>query len=194
MGQKEKTLLNQYQELKESYKDAVFLFQVGGFYQAYYHDAKLLSEVLHLELVGRKAGGGKQIPMCGIPKKFVDKHVTTLNNQGYRVVLCAQKEESMTEGGLRLREVSGVYESTIPQIDLTEQWEAYLESFDNFDFEKAVPEKKSGKTKNQTGTISNTGSHDILEELKALDLCRMTPFAAMELLYEWREKFITSEI
>lgn len=185
MGQKEKTLLTQYQEMKESYKDAVFLFQVGGFFQAYYHDAKLLSEVLHLELVGKKVGGGNVIPMCGILRKSVNKHVVSLNEKGYRVVLCEQKEEP-EEGGLRQRAVSEVFEPNQPKIDLTGEWDAYLEWLNGSHFEPAVPEKK---TKKET-----TGGREILEELKALDLCRMTPFAAMELLYEWREKFITSDI
>lgn len=33
----------------------------------------------------------------------------------------------------------------------------------------------------------------LLEELRMLNLCKMTPFEAMKLLYEWRERFGTAE-
>lgn len=184
-------MIAQYYEVKESYKDAVVLFQVGGFFQAYYFDAKLLSEILHLELVGKSVGGGKIIPMCGIPKKSVMKRAEYLKDMGYRVVLCEQKEESVDEGGLRRREVSEIYEpEKILKVDLTEKWEDYLVWLGDANFERAMASKKPAKKSAQEKPL---GADKLLEALQEIDLCRLTPFEAMGLLYEWKEKFTAPE-
>lgn len=191
METKEKTLLEQYFQIKDQYKDSVVLFQLGGFYQAYYYDAKLLSDVSHLKLTGRAVGGGNIIPMCGIPIKSVEKHVKLLNSLGYKVVICTQTDE-LAENGLRKREITGIYEpEEILKNDLTGPWEEYLKYLNPDEFAKSLPEKKQ-KTKDKNTVQTMEAS--LLEELRMLNLCKMTPFEAMKLLYEWRERFGTAEI
>lgn len=190
MKTKEKTLLEQYLEIKELHKDGVVLFQLGGFYQAYYYDARLLSDVSHLKLTGRAVGGGNIIPMCGIPVNSVEKHTKLLKDLGYKVVICAQTDK-LTENGLCSREITEIHEpEEILKNDLTQQWEDYLKYLNPEEFVKTLPQKKL-KTKEKETALTMEPS--ILEELRMLNLCKMTPFDAMNLLYEWRDRLGTPE-
>lgn len=180
----DKPMLAQYFGLKEPYRDSVLLFQVGNFYQLYFHDAKLAAEVLSLKMITRSVGGGKCIPMCGIPAGALEKHSQALAEKGYRVVICAQKEGCLDARGITLREVCQVIDPPGDRIDLTRDWDEYLQA-NTF---AQQPYKKVSKPG------SATGSDALLSELRRLELGTMTPFAALELLYEWKRKFLTDAV
>ena len=91
-------MIAQYEAIKEHYKDAVLFFQVGGFFQIYYHDAELVAKELGMTLISRAVGGGKRAPMCGFPKAGAEKYAAMLTENGYRVVFCSQRPEKDSFG------------------------------------------------------------------------------------------------
>ena len=84
----------QYNELKEQHKDAILLFRLGDFYEAFNDDAKILSKVLGITLTGRGKGENK-IPMAGIPYHSLDNYLHKLVSAGHKVAMA----EQLTEAG-----------------------------------------------------------------------------------------------
>ncbi len=98
-------MLAQYHSIKEKYPDAILLFRLGDFYEAFYDDAELVSKVLNIVLTSRPAGKGKRIPMAGIPHHALDSYVHRLIHRGYKVAICEQLEDASQAKGIVKREV-----------------------------------------------------------------------------------------
>ena len=61
-------VMQQYVDMKAENPDALLMFRLGDFYEAFFEDAKVISESLGLVLTQRGTdGAGENIPMCGIP-------------------------------------------------------------------------------------------------------------------------------
>ena len=58
-------MIQQYLDIKEDYADAIVFFRLGDFYEMFFDDAKIASEVLDITLTSRHKESN--IPMCGIP-------------------------------------------------------------------------------------------------------------------------------
>lgn len=172
MDGKKGTLLAAYLAVKNENKDAVVLYQIGGFYQMFYHDALLASRELGIRLLSRAMGGGERAPMCGVPAATVRDYARKLAAQGCRVVLCAQVRE---ESGVCRRAVTEEFQPEGEFHDLTPEWDAY--------FKEPPPlpptpsPAKRGKDKG------------LVEQLAALDVSRITPMQALETLCAWKERY-----
>jgi len=93
-------MMEQWQRCKESAKEAVLLFRMGDFYEAFYEDARILSEELELTLTQR---GG--IPMSGVPWHTCEQYVDKLVEKGYKVAIAEQTEDPRKAKGLVKREI-----------------------------------------------------------------------------------------
>ncbi|NGX58176.1 MAG: DNA mismatch repair protein MutS [Chlamydiae bacterium] len=93
-------MMAQWLACKENSKDAILLFQMGDFYEAFYDDAIVLSKVLDLTLTKRQ-----EIPMAGVPLHTCEGYVDRLVSKGYRVAIAEQTEDPSTTKGLVNREV-----------------------------------------------------------------------------------------
>jgi len=98
-------MLAQYHAIKEQYPDAILLFRLGDFYEAFYEDAHTVSKVLNIVLTSRPAGKGHRIPMAGIPHHALNSYVHKLIHQGYKVAICEQLEDASQAKGIVKREV-----------------------------------------------------------------------------------------
>jgi DNA mismatch repair protein MutS len=98
-------MMQQYWKTKNNYPDAILFFRLGDFYEMFYEDAELASELLGIALTGRDAGGGKRAPMCGIPYHAADSYIARLVTAGYKVAICEQVEDPKTARGLVDRKV-----------------------------------------------------------------------------------------
>ena len=76
-------LKKQFYEMKAKHPDAVLLFRVGDFYEAYDGDAEIVAETLGLTLV--KKGDTK---MAGFPRHSLDSYLPKLVRAGKRVAMC----------------------------------------------------------------------------------------------------------
>ncbi len=95
MAAKEKLspVMQQYLDMKSENPDALLLFRLGDFYEAFFDDAKTISEALSLVLTKRGTdGAGENIPMCGIPWHAADNYFGRLVKSGFKVALVEQME------------------------------------------------------------------------------------------------------
>lgn len=82
---KEPAWLNQWRTIKAQYPDALLLFRVGNFYEAYKEDAVLASRVLKITLTYRSSESAE---MCGFPSHALDEYLPRLVRAGKRVAIC----------------------------------------------------------------------------------------------------------
>lgn len=85
--------MQQYVDMKAENPDALLMFRLGDFYEAFFDDAKTISDVLSLVLTARGTDGdGENIPMCGIPWHAADNYFGRLVRDGFKVALVEQME------------------------------------------------------------------------------------------------------
>ena len=80
----------QYLKIKEKHKDAILLFRLGDFYEAFDEDAKLVARELDIALTSKPMGKNMRVPLAGIPYFVLEKHLATLIARGHRVAICEQ--------------------------------------------------------------------------------------------------------
>ncbi|MDZ7332669.1 MAG: hypothetical protein ONB31_11880, partial [candidate division KSB1 bacterium] len=55
-------LLEQYLAIKAKHKNAILFFRMGDFYEMFYEDAKIASQVLGITLTSRAHGKAADVP------------------------------------------------------------------------------------------------------------------------------------
>ncbi len=96
-------MMMQWQRCKVKAKDAVLLFRLGDFYEAFYEDAHILSKELELTLTKRQG-----VPMSGIPAQSVDNYIEKLISRGFLVAIADQMEDAKATKGIVKREVTRI--------------------------------------------------------------------------------------
>lgn len=111
-------MMRYYLEVKEKYKDAILMFRLGDFYEMFFEDAKLCSEVLDLTLTGRDCGLEQRAPMCGVPYHAVDGYISKLINAGYKVAICEQLSAPQARGLVERDVVRVITPGTVIEDDI----------------------------------------------------------------------------
>jgi DNA mismatch repair protein MutS len=93
-------MMQQWQDLKNKQPDAILLFRLGDFYEAFYKDAITLSEVLDITLTKRQ-----DIPMSGIPYHSFASYIDTLLEKGFKIAVAEQVENPKDVKGLVKRDI-----------------------------------------------------------------------------------------
>lgn len=93
-------MMQQWHECKKKSKDALLLFRLGDFYEAFYDDAKILSKDLELTLTKRG-----DIPMSGIPAHTMENYIEKLINKGHLIAIAEQIEDPKETQGLVKRDI-----------------------------------------------------------------------------------------
>ena len=93
-------MMVQWHACKKLAKDAVLLFRLGDFYEAFYEDAGVLSRELDLTLTQRQG-----IPMSGIPCHASDPYIDKLVGRGFRIAVAEQMEDPKQVKGIVKREI-----------------------------------------------------------------------------------------
>jgi len=96
-------MMAQWEACKVQAKDALLLFRLGDFYEAFHEDAKLLSKEINLTLTARQ-----NIPMCGIPFHTAEAYIDKLIAKGYKIAIAEQVEDPNNTKGLLKREISKI--------------------------------------------------------------------------------------
>ena len=121
-------MMKYYLEVKEKYKDAILMFRLGDFYEMFFEDAKLCSEVLDLTLTGRDCGLEERAPMCGVPYHAVDGYISKLIGAGYKVAICEQLSAPQARGLVERDVVRVITPGTVIEDDiLDDKKNNYLE-------------------------------------------------------------------
>ena len=96
-------MMAQYRRIKGDLpKDALLLFRLGDFYEMFFEDAQVGSQLLSLALTARQA-----IPMCGLPYHAAGGYIGRLLKAGRKVAICDQLEDAQP-GKLVKREVTQI--------------------------------------------------------------------------------------
>lgn len=91
-------LRKQYLEIKAHHRDAILLFRIGDFYEAFDGDAHLLARELDIVLTSKPMGKGARVPLAGIPHQSLDRHLATLISRGHRIAICEQLSDAPERG------------------------------------------------------------------------------------------------
>lgn len=102
-------MIETFKMLKEKHSDALILFRIGDFYEAYCEDAQKASEVLGVTLTKRSGENGYYL--AGFPTHALDTYLPKLIRAGIRVAICDDISEPVM---LKHR---GSDETTEPQVE-----------------------------------------------------------------------------
>jgi DNA mismatch repair protein MutS len=100
-------MLSQYLELCEAHPDALVLFQVGDFYEAFCEAAETVARVCEVTLTQREDSTGTY-PMAGIPIDNAASYLQSLLDADFRVAVADQVEDAEEASGLVDRAVTNV--------------------------------------------------------------------------------------
>jgi DNA mismatch repair protein MutS len=160
-------MLSQYLDLCRAHPDAIVLFQVGDFYEAFCEAAETVARVCEVTLTQREDSTGTY-PMAGIPIDNAASYLEALLDADYRVAIADQVEDAEEATGLVDRAVTNVVSpGTVVDDDLLDRASAtYL---------AALVEIDSGDA---GGRSDGAGPDDPEAALATLDVstgeCRVT--------------------
>jgi DNA mismatch repair protein MutS len=98
--------MEQFFRAKEQYPDTIIFFRMGDFYEMFYEDAVLVSELLEIALTSRGSdANGVAIPMAGVPHHAASGYIAKLIEKGQRIAICEQMADPSTVKGIVPREV-----------------------------------------------------------------------------------------
>ena len=88
-------VMKHYVTLKEENKERLLLYRLGDFFECFFEDAVLISNLLEITLTSKAAGKeiGK-IPMAGVPYHAMERYCADLIKKNHSVVICDQLEKS----------------------------------------------------------------------------------------------------
>lgn len=95
-------MMAQYLALKAQAEDCLLFYRMGDFFELFFDDAKVASQVLDIALTSRGEHGGAPIPMCGVPVHSAEGYLARLIKAGCRVAIAEQvesPEEAKKRGG-----------------------------------------------------------------------------------------------
>jgi len=97
-------MMAQYRRAKaEIDPGTILFFRLGDFYETFFEDAVVASDILGIALTKRQS-----VPMCGIPYHAADLYLAKLLRAGKKVALCDQMEDPALAKGIVKREVTGI--------------------------------------------------------------------------------------
>lgn len=91
-------LRKQYLDIKQRHKNALLLFRIGDFYEAFDDDARLLARELNVVLTSKPMGKMGRVPLAGVPHHSLERHLATLIARGHRVAICEQLTTAPVKG------------------------------------------------------------------------------------------------
>ncbi|MBM3329346.1 MAG: DNA mismatch repair protein MutS [Calditrichaeota bacterium] len=98
-------LLEQFSAIKKKFPDSILFYRMGDFYEMFYDDAVIGSEILGIRLTSRAHGKGVNVPLAGFPYHQLDTYLTRMVDAGRRVVIVEQVEDPKKAKGLVKRDV-----------------------------------------------------------------------------------------
>ena len=102
-------MMDQFFEIKEQNPGTILFFRMGDFYELFYEDAEVASEVLGLSLTARDKKAEKPIPMAGFPWHQLQDQLKNMLRAGFKVTVAEQEEELRDGAKLLERVVTRIY-------------------------------------------------------------------------------------
>ena len=92
-------LRKQYLDIKRRHPDALLLFRIGDFYEAFDDDARIVARELSIVLTSKPMGRNFRVPLAGFPAHSLERHLAALISCGHRVAICEQLTAEPVRGG-----------------------------------------------------------------------------------------------
>jgi len=165
--------------MKSKHPDAVLLFRVGDFYEAYGKDALEVVDILSIALTKKSNGAAGPIEMAGFPHHALDNFLPKLVRAGRRVAICDQLEDPKMTKKLVKR---GITELVTPGVSTNENILNQKEN--NFLASLHIDKYKAGLALLDISTgefLTAEGSYEYVDKL-------LNSFAPKEILYERAKK------
>ena len=83
-------MMQQYLKIKAAHPEELLFYRMGDFYELFFTDAEIASDLLDITLTQRGQSAGKPIPMCGVPYHSVDGYLAKLVKANKSVAICEQ--------------------------------------------------------------------------------------------------------
>ena len=83
-------MMQQFLRIKAENKETLLFYRMGDFYELFYEDAEVASEILDIALTSRGKSNNQPIPMCGIPYHAADRYLAKLVKAGRSISICEQ--------------------------------------------------------------------------------------------------------
>lgn len=101
-------MLQQYWQIRREFDDpnTILFFRLGDFYEMFFEDAEVASQLLDITLTSRNRNDPHPIPLCGVPYHSAAGYIAKLLEQGKKVAICEQVEDPKTAKGVVRREVT----------------------------------------------------------------------------------------
>ncbi len=100
-------MIQHYLDVKQQHPQGLLFYRLGDFFELFFQDAVLASQLLNLTLTKRGEKNGEPIPMAGIPHHSADNYLARLVKLGKTVVICDQVSEALP-GSPPKREVTKI--------------------------------------------------------------------------------------
>jgi DNA mismatch repair protein MutS len=85
-------MMAQYLKLKAKAEGCLLFYRMGDFFELFFDDARIASQILDIALTSRGEHGGTPIPMCGVPVHAAEGYLARLIKAGQRVAIAEQTE------------------------------------------------------------------------------------------------------
>ncbi|MGL4270126.1 MAG: DNA mismatch repair protein MutS [Plesiomonas sp.] len=92
-------MMQQYLRLKAQHPDILLFYRMGDFYELFYDDARLASQLLDISLTKRGQSAGEPIPMAGVPHHSIEGYLAKLIQLGESAAICEQIGDPATSKG-----------------------------------------------------------------------------------------------
>ena len=92
-------MMQQYLNIKADHPDNLVLYRMGDFYEVFFNDAELASELLGITLTARGKTTANPVPMAGVPVHSVEQYLARLVKHGISVAICEQIGDPATSKG-----------------------------------------------------------------------------------------------
>jgi len=96
-------MMLQWHQIKASCPDALLLFRLGDFYEAFYNDAEALANACSVTLTKRQ-----EVPMAGVPQHMLPTYLDRLIQKGIMVSIAEQVEDPKSTKGIVKRALTRV--------------------------------------------------------------------------------------
>lgn len=170
--------------MKSKHPDAVLLFRVGDFYEAYGQDALTIVDILSIALTKKSNGAAGPIEMAGFPHHALDNFLPKLVRAGRRVAICDQLEDPKLAKKLVKR---GITELVTPGVSTNEHVLSTKEN--NFLAGVHIDKNRAGVAFLDISTGEFYTSEGTIEFVDKL----LGSFSPKELLYERGKRALIQE-
>ncbi|MEL6531044.1 MAG: DNA mismatch repair protein MutS, partial [Pseudomonadota bacterium] len=92
MAGKVTPMMEQYLALKREAEGSLLFYRMGDFFELFFDDAKVASEILDIALTSRGEHEGEPVAMCGVPVHSAEGYLARLIKAGCRVAIAEQVE------------------------------------------------------------------------------------------------------